>query len=117
MPVSPPKLFSPRPGEHGMTELHFAAYCGDIDDLMLALDAGLEVNAVDTYRGYAPIHWLADMAASGGSRLEMLRILVKHGADINLVTINGKTASMLAKEAGSAAGDELASELTALGAL
>lgn len=55
-----------------MTELHYAAYCGDLDALLYWLEAGLAVNATDTYRGYTPTHWLADMAAAGGPRVEML---------------------------------------------
>jgi ankyrin repeat protein len=100
-----------------MTDLHYAAYCGDLDALHHFLETGLAVNATDTYRGYTPTHWLADMAATGGPRVEMLRALVKHGADINIKTPDGTTALMLARQAGSAGGDELASELVALGAL
>lgn len=99
-----------------MTELHYAAYCGDLDALLNCLEAGLAVNATDTYRGYTPAHWLADMAATGGPRVEMLRVLVKHEADINIKTPDGTTALMLARAAGSAGGDELAEELVALGA-
>jgi ankyrin repeat protein len=45
----------------------------------------------------------------------MLRVLAKHGADINIKTPDGTTALMLARAAGSAGGDELAEELVALG--
>jgi ankyrin repeat protein len=117
MADSKPTLFSPGPGKRGMTDLHYAAYCGDLDALLHFLEAGLAVNATDTYRGYTPTHWLADMAAIDGSRVEMLRALVKHGADINIKTPDGTTALMLARQAGSAGGDDLASELVALGAL
>jgi ankyrin repeat protein len=113
---SVPELFSPSPGEQGMTELHFAAFAGDMEGLVRSLEAGMAVNATDTYRGYAPIHWLADMAAVDGPRVEMLKILVRHGADVNQMTAQGTTALMLAREAGSALGDELAGELLALGA-
>lgn len=99
-----------------MTELHYAAYCGDLDALLHCLEVGLAVNAMDTYRGYTPTHWLADMAATDGPRVEMLRALVKHGADINIKTSDGTTALMLARAAGSDGGDELADELIALGA-
>jgi hypothetical protein len=46
----------------------------------------------------------------------MLRVLVKHGADINIMTPDGTTALMLARAAGNAGGDGLAEELVALGA-
>jgi len=53
-----------------MTELHFAAYCGDLNALVQALAAGLDPNSKDTYRGYAAVHWLTDMAASGALDLK-----------------------------------------------
>ena len=99
-----------------MTDLHYAAYCGDLDALLRFLEAGLAVNEADTFCGYTPAHWLADMAAIGGPRVEMLRALVKHGADINIKTPDGTTALMLAREAGTAGSDRLADELVALGA-
>jgi ankyrin repeat protein len=117
MADSKPTLFSPGPGKRGMTDLHYAAYCGDLDALLHSLEAGLAVNATDTYRGYTPTHWLADMAATGGPRVEMLRALVKHGADVNIKTPEGTTPLMLAREAGTAGGDALAAELIVLGAL
>lgn len=97
-----------------MTELHYAAYAGDIDGLRRALAAGLDVNAADTYRGYTPLHWLADMAATGGPRLEMLELLIRSGADINRLALDGTTALVLAREAGTAGGDELAAVLSKL---
>lgn len=47
------------------------------------LEAGLAVNATDTYRGYTTTHWLADMAATGGPRVEVLRALVNHRASLD----------------------------------
>jgi ankyrin repeat protein len=111
-----PVLFRPGVGKRGMTELHFAAYCGDLPELLRCLAAGQDANAIDTYRGYAAAHWLTDMAATGGPRVEMLRALVKHGADIRALTPDGTTPLMLARAAGSKLGDELAAELVALGA-
>ncbi len=111
-----PTLFSPGVGQRGMTELHFAAYCGDLSELLRCLAAGMEVNATDTYRGYTAAHWLTDMAATGGERIEMLRALVSYGANINIQTPDGTTPLMLAQAVGSDMGDELAIELVALGA-
>jgi ankyrin repeat protein len=111
-----PKLFSPGVGKHGMTALHYAAYCGDHSALTAALDAGMDPNARDDYRGYTAAHWLADMAAVGGPRVDMLQALVAHGADINVPAADGTTPLMLAREAGSVGGDELAQEFLALGA-
>lgn len=117
MEDSEPVLFRPRPGKRGMTDLHYAAYCGDLSALRHFLDVGPAINATDTYRGYTATHWLADMAAAGGSRVEMLKLLVQHGADVNIKTPDGTTALMLAREAGSAEGDLLAAMLIEFGAL
>ena len=112
-----PNLYSPRQGERGMTPLHHAACCGDAAALAACLTEGMDPNARGDYRGYTPLHWLADMAAAGGdSRVEMLRELVAHGADINMRSADGETALMLAREA-SGQGDDLAEELVALGAI
>src|SRR5436305_1947174 len=86
-----PTLFSPGVGKRGMTQLHYDAYCGNLEGFLWCLENGLDVNATDTYRGYTPAHWLADMAAVAGPRVEMLRALVSHGADINIQTPDGTT--------------------------
>ena len=111
-----PTLFSPGVGKRGMTQLHFDAYCGNLEGLIWCLENGFEVNATDNYRGYTATHWLADMAAAGGPRVEMLRALVAHGADLNLKSSSDATAFSLARDAGSDCGDELAAELIKLGA-
>lgn len=111
-----PTLFRPGIGKRGMNELHYAAYCGDLAELLRSLASGVDVNATDNYRGYTATHWLADMAATGGPRVEMLDELVKHGADINIQTPDGTTALMLARAAGSKGGDNLAVKLLASGA-
>lgn len=111
-----PRLFSPGVGKRGMTELHYAAYCGDQAELDRCLAAGMDPNTKDGYRGYTAVLWLADMAAVSGPRVEMLRTLVKHGADISITATDGTTALTLAREAGTAGGDALVVELFALGA-
>jgi ankyrin repeat protein len=111
-----PNLFSPGVGNRGMTQLHYDAYCGNLPGLLWCLEHGMDVNATENYRGYTATHWLADMAAADGPRVEMLKALVGHGADVNLRTPDGITPLMLARAAGSDLGDELASELIALGA-
>jgi ankyrin repeat protein len=114
---SKPTLFRPGVGKRGMTELHWSAYCGDLKGTLSALEGGCNVNAVDTYRGYTALHWLADMAATGGERLEILEVLVAQGAEINIRCVTGKTALRLAQEAGSVLGDDLSAAIVRLGGL
>ena len=112
-----PSLFRPVVGQRGITQLHWAAYCGDIEEAHAALSLGCDVNAVDLYRGYTPLHWLADMAATGGDRMEVLELLVRHGAAINVRSSTDMTALGLARESGSELGDRLADTLVRLGAV
>ncbi len=102
-----------------MTELHAAAHSGDIDAMRRALGSGLDPNAKDSYRGYTPLHWLMDMAATGGPRLEMLHLLVEAGASLDVVADDGysSTPLSLARDGGTRSSELLVSELVKLGAL
>lgn len=111
-----PTLFSPSPGALGMTELHFAAHGGDAKELSRCLAAGMDPNQKDEYRGYTALHWLADMAATGGPRLKMLKTLAKAGANLDSRDSAGDTALMLACRSGSYCGNDLVPVLLALGA-
>ncbi|MBX9624729.1 MAG: hypothetical protein K2X82_13060, partial [Gemmataceae bacterium] len=93
-----------------MTEVHAAAYRGDLPALVHWLGEGLDVNATDTVYGYTPVHWLADMAAAGGPRVEMLRVLAAYGASLNARTADGRTPLLPARAAGTAGGDALAAD-------
>ena len=117
-PDDRPTLVHPGSGFRGMTELHAAAHNGDIDAMRRALASGLDPNAKDSYRGYTPLHWLMDMAATGGPRFEMLHLLVGAGAMLDVVADDGysSTALSLAREAGTEDSDLLADELVRLGA-
>jgi ankyrin repeat protein len=112
-----PILFHPGNGKRGMNGLHYAAYCGDLEELVRQLDSGIDPNIRDGYRGYTAVHWLADMAATGGPRVQMLKLLAERGADLNLVSGSGDTAVGLAREAGSAGSELLEQELIKLGAV
>lgn len=111
-----PEVFHPAIGAMGMNELHYAAHQGDLALLLRCLDEGMDVNTRDKYRGYTAMHWLTDMAATGGPRVQMLDELVRHGADINARSVDGETPLDLAIAAGSDCGDDLARKLTGLGA-
>lgn len=101
-----PSLFSPGIGRRGMTELHYAAYCGDHESLNRCLEAGMDPNQKDEYRGYTALHWLSDMAAAGGGPRDLMaKELIQHGADISIVSKDGCTALQLANEAGGAGPD------------
>lgn len=100
-----------------MTELHYAAYSGDLEFLINCLESGMPVDSVDTYRSYSALHWLCDMAATGGPRLEMLDKLLEFDADINLKSNDGRTPLSLAKDSTCPLGDQLAEKLKLLGAL
>ena len=102
------ELFSPASGKEGMTDLHYAAYCGDAQLLSQCLSKGMDPNKKDKYRGYTALHWLADMAAAGGDdRAQMAAELLRHGADTSLKSDGGYTAKQLALEA-SGQGDDIA---------
>lgn len=89
-----------------MTELHYAAYCGDRESLSRCLESGMDPNQRDEYRGYTALHWLSDMAAAGGDPRDLMAIeLIQHGADISIVSNDGYTAIQLANEAGGAGSD------------
>jgi ankyrin repeat protein len=98
-----------------MTELHYAAYCGDLPELERLLHAGANPNAKDQYRGYTALHWLTDMAATGGPRLQMLELLVASGADLHVIADSGASALSLSLAAGNATGEQLAQALRSLG--
>jgi len=114
-----PELFSPGPGKKGMTELHYATYCGDMDAMVSCLDKGMDLNQRDEYRGYTALHWLLDMLAADGPREEMLQILIERGADLNAVAQDeyNSTPLILAKESGTECGDKIVQELLKHGAV
>jgi ankyrin repeat protein len=110
-----PSLFRPAVGNRGMTKLHYSAYCGDLPALERLLRAGADPNVKDQYRGYNALHWLTDMAATGGPRLQMLKLLVASGADVSATSDTGASALSLALAAGNTTGDQLAQEVRSLG--
>ncbi len=76
--------------------LHAAIAGGDDDVVLLLIEAGADVNAVQ-HGGYTPLHG----AAGHGSTRQVEALLVR-GADRSLLTLDGKDAATLAGDAGHA---------------
>jgi hypothetical protein len=96
----------------GMTELHYAAYCGDHDGVLEALWKGLDVNGRDQ-AGWTPLHWVVDMGMVAGEREQVVATLMRAGADVNAHDREGSTPLMVACRAGNG---DLVRQLVAAGA-
>jgi ankyrin repeat protein len=97
-----------------MGELHQAAYDGDSERVRACLQAGADPNAYDE-SGYCPLHWVAFKALVGWSPMEVVRLLLEAGADVDATTqdAGGNTALVLSCQAGS---EPVARALVAAGA-
>jgi len=95
-----------------MTELHHAAYLGELDYVKNCIRGGLDVNAIDD-AGYTPLHWLVDMGCTAGEREEILEVLAAAGADMNATNNSGETVLATARRA---TADYLIPRLIELGA-
>jgi hypothetical protein len=74
---------------HGSTPLH---YCVEVEDSVALLDAGADVNAL-SLDGKTP---LIMYARAGHYRHDIVRLLVRRGADLSLVDNDGRDAMMSA---------------------
>ena len=74
---------------HGIMPLHL---CRQVDDATALLDAGADINAT-TRDGSTP---LIMYARGGDSRHDIVRLLVRRGADLSFIDINGRDAMMVA---------------------
>jgi ankyrin repeat protein len=73
----------------GLTALHYAAFKGNLTTVRLLLDAAAPVNVVDD-RGFTPLM----MAANSKTKsLEVVRILLDHGAESQAKDEFGRTAA------------------------
>jgi ankyrin repeat protein len=83
--------------KHGMTELHVAAYQGDLTWVRSCIAGGLQVNARDS-KGYTPLHWVVDMGCAPGEREEIVQALMDAGADPESTDDQGRTVREVAIE-------------------
>lgn len=92
---SKPKFISPIAGQRGMTELHYAAYRNDPDDVRAQLSLGVPVDIRDEH-GWTPLHWSIDMAQAGGEPEQVVSLLLRAGASANAVDNSGFSVMMMA---------------------
>jgi ankyrin repeat protein len=94
-PIAKPVYVRPAPGERGMTDLHYAAYCNDPDAVLDQLVMGVPADIRDD-NGWTPLHWSIDMAQAWGQPEQVVRILLQHGASANAVDKSGLSVLMMA---------------------
>ena len=92
---SKPKLIVPAIGQRGMTELHYAAYCNDPDDVRTQLSLGVPVDMRDD-NGWTALHWSIDMAQAWGDPEQVVSLLLRAGASANAVDNSGFSVMMMA---------------------
>ena len=85
--------------ERGMTELHLAAYHGELDWVQNCLNGGLSVHSRDT-GGYTPLTWAADMGIVEGDYQQIVTLLIEIGADVNAIDHLGRSVLNIALNAG-----------------
>jgi hypothetical protein len=73
-----------------MSELHSAAYHGDLEWVRNCLEGGLDPNEQDS-KGWTPLHWAAFMGLVDGDREEVAAELIRAGADVNAKGSGGES--------------------------
>jgi len=69
--------------------IHDAILDQDIDEVQRQLDAGVDVNEENAI-GYTPLHY-----AAAGGRIDIVELLIEHGANINATDSSNKGATPL----------------------
>jgi len=59
-----------------------ASYNGDLDALKACIAEKQDINVKDD-SGYTPLHWVCFMGVVGDNRVDMAKLLIKSGADVN----------------------------------
>ncbi|KAK6194499.1 hypothetical protein SNE40_000124 [Patella caerulea] len=87
--------------ESGETLLTSASDLDDVHVLQLLIQSGCDVNGTNS-RGETPLHKAAAIPRLFGAEKisEMIKILLQHGADVNVRDNNGKAVIMLVTETG-----------------
>ncbi len=85
--------------KHGLTDLHLAAYDGDLEWVQDCLTHGLDKEARDKH-GNTPLHWATAMSMANGEREEVATTLIAAGCDVNARRSGGETILMNAVAAG-----------------
>jgi len=74
--------------------IHAAVSNGDLDTVRMLVEHGADINA-SQQMGYTALH-----GAAGAGRIDLIEFLLMQGADHNMISVDGKTAAMLAEERG-----------------
>ncbi len=79
----------------GGTALHAAMFQKNTDIIVLLINYGFDVNAIGPANGYSPLH-----DAVWANNLEAVKILLKHGARMDIAAKDGMTPYEKAKNEG-----------------
>jgi len=77
---------------NGQTPLHYAVDGGNLDTIHFILMDDCDVNVPDTASGWTPLLRCASM----NGKKEVIDLLIKFGAKVNMLDLEGKSALMIA---------------------
>jgi ankyrin repeat protein len=92
--MTKPKLIVPTAGQRGMTELHYAACCNDLDAVRAQVQPGVPVDVRDD-GGWTPLHWSIEMAQAWGEPEQVVSLLLAAGASANAFDNSGFSVPMM----------------------
>jgi ankyrin repeat protein len=96
-------------GDDGFHPLGLACFFGHLEAARLLLDRGADVNALSTNEHVqtAAVHAAAAAAGDEGTRYELVKLALEHGADPNLPQGGGSRAIDAARQNGDARVEQL----------